>query len=75
MPGSLQDMPCSKRDDGPRAIQELKSGAHFVGLNAHSLPWTYYGRPATACIIENWERHKPQLYEAVGLSCPATVAE
>ncbi|HEX6978194.1 MAG TPA: hypothetical protein VF342_02740 [Alphaproteobacteria bacterium] len=52
-----------------------RCGAHFVGLNAHALPWTYYDRPATACVIEHWERHKPQLYEAVGLHYPAAVAE
>lgn len=49
-------------------------GAHFVGLNARNLPWRYYDRPATECVIENWERHRPALYEAVGLTPPVAVA-
>lgn len=32
-------------------------GAHFVGLNARTLPWTYYGRPASECVAENWAKH------------------
>ena len=43
-------------------------GAHFVGLNARSLPWRYYDRPAVDCIAEQWERHRPALYERVGLA-------
>lgn len=42
-------------------------GAHFVGLNAHALPWEYEGRPATALTAEHWERLRPGLEERVGL--------
>lgn len=48
-----------------------RCGAHFVGLNARNLPWRYYDRPATECVIENWERHRPALYDAVGLRLAA----
>lgn len=34
-------------------------GAHFVGLNARHLPWRYYDRAATECVLENWERLSP----------------
>lgn len=44
-----------------------RSGAHFVGLNAHHLPWDYYGRPAVTCIAEHWDWHRPALYQRVGL--------
>jgi hypothetical protein len=42
-------------------------GAHFVGLNAHALPFRYYGRPATDWIGEHWARHLPALEAHVGL--------
>jgi hypothetical protein len=45
-----------------------RCGAHFVGLNARSLPWSYYDRPAIDCIAEHWQRHRPALYDRVGLS-------
>ncbi|HEX7048875.1 MAG TPA: hypothetical protein VF188_01585 [Longimicrobiales bacterium] len=52
----------------PQHRAELgRCGAHFVGLNAHALPWDYYGRPAVECIREHWLRHRPALYERVGL--------
>ncbi|MBV9490332.1 MAG: hypothetical protein JO069_11510, partial [Verrucomicrobia bacterium] len=35
-----------------------RCGAHFVGLNARSLPWNYYGRPATECRLEHWCLHR-----------------
>jgi hypothetical protein len=44
-----------------------RAGAHFVGLNCHELPWTYYDRPATECIEENWHHHRSELYSRVGL--------
>ncbi|WEX10409.1 hypothetical protein [Chelativorans sp. AA-79] len=47
-----------------------RHGAHFVGLNARRLPWTYYRRPASECVAENWERHRPELYRRVGLKVP-----
>jgi hypothetical protein len=43
------------------------AGAHFVGLNARSLPWSYYDRPASECVRENWLKHRPELCRRVGL--------
>lgn len=43
-----------------------RSGAHFVGLNSRNLPFEYYGRPATECVRENWQRHLPRLRRLVG---------
>jgi hypothetical protein len=43
-------------------------GAHFVGLNERSLPWAYYGRPATEWIAEHWQRQRPELYRQVGIA-------
>jgi hypothetical protein len=45
-------------------------GAHFVGLNARHIPWDYYGRPADDCMTEHWQRHRPALYQRVGLAVP-----
>jgi hypothetical protein len=42
-------------------------GAHFVGLNARTIPWEYYGRPATEVEAEFWARHRPALRGKVGL--------
>ncbi|HET8728699.1 MAG TPA: hypothetical protein VFO41_14420 [Alphaproteobacteria bacterium] len=43
-----------------------RHGAHFVGLNARDLPWTYYDRPAVDCIAENWANHATELRRRVG---------
>lgn len=45
-------------------------GAHFVGLNAHRLPWAYEGRPASELTREHWRRLKPALHAKVGLPPP-----
>jgi hypothetical protein len=42
-------------------------GAHFVGLNAKSLPWTLDGRPATDHIRAHWLRHRDAVRRLVGL--------
>lgn len=47
-----------------------RAGAHFVGLNARALPWRYYDRPATECVVENWQRHRAELYGRVELPVP-----
>ena len=39
-----------------------RCGAHFVGLNARQLPWSYDGRPASEMTRENWKRLKPAIY-------------
>ena len=41
-------------------------GAHFVGLNAHTLPWRYYDRPAIDCLREHWQRCRDELAARVG---------
>jgi hypothetical protein len=46
-------------------------GAHFVGLNAHELPWRYYDRPATEVRLQHWEQRRPELYRRVGINPPA----
>lgn len=43
-----------------------RCGAHFVGLNARHIPWSYYDRPATEVRAEHWERHRPTLARLVG---------
>lgn len=48
-----------------------RCGAHFVGLNAKEIPWTYYDRPAIELRKEHWEQHRPELYARVGLAPPA----
>ncbi len=55
----------------PKTPELGRVGAHFVGLNARALPWTYYDRPATDCVIENWNRHRAELHRRVGLAEPA----
>jgi hypothetical protein len=42
-----------------------RCGAHFVGLNARSLPWELEGRPAVEYIREHWLRHWDNVYERV----------
>ena len=51
----------------PRSPEAGRCGAHFVGLNAHHIPWNYYDRPADAWLDEHWERHRPELYRRAGL--------
>ena len=47
-----------------------RCGAHFVGLNAREIPWTFYDRPAIDVRLEHWRRHRPELYDRVGLAMP-----
>jgi hypothetical protein len=44
-----------------------RCGAHFVGLNARHIPWRYHDRSAIEVEAEFWARHRPALYERVGL--------
>ncbi|MDZ5696470.1 hypothetical protein [Chelativorans sp. M5D2P16] len=44
-----------------------RAGAHFVGLNARHLPWTWYGRPASECVAENWLERRPEVCRKAGL--------
>ncbi len=44
-----------------------RCGAHFIGLNARSLPFDYYDRPASEWVRENWRQHLPVLRQHVGL--------
>jgi len=45
------------------------SGAHFVGLNAHNLPWRWYDRPATDCVVENYAALKPEICRRIDAAC------
>lgn len=40
-------------------------GAHFVGLNAHELPWKYYGTPAVECVRDHWARLRSSVRQRV----------
>ncbi len=55
----------------PHRPERGRAGAHYVGINAHHIPWTYHGRPATEVRIAHWEAHRRDLYAAVGLDPPA----
>lgn len=57
----------------PPHIPELGScGAHFVGLNAHSIPWSYQGRPALEERREHWLRQRGEVYRRVGVEPPSS---
>jgi hypothetical protein len=47
-----------------------RCGAHFVGLNAKSMPWSLAGRPAVQHLAEHWRRHRPAICRRVGLAPP-----
>jgi hypothetical protein len=55
----------------PHRQQLGRCGAHFVGLNAHRLPWTRDGLPGETHVRNHWARHRPELYAAVHLPVPA----
>lgn len=55
----------------PHRQQLGRCGAHFVGLNAHRLPWTRDGLPGEMHVRNHWAQHRPQLYAAVRLPVPA----
>jgi hypothetical protein len=42
-----------------------RCGAHFVGLNARSLPWTYEGENGSEWIRRHWRHHRDALYARV----------
>lgn len=43
-------------------------GAHFIGLNARALPWSYEGRPASDLVREHFHRLEPELRARTGLA-------
>jgi hypothetical protein len=50
----------------PPHVRSLgRCGAHFVGLNAKSLPWKYEGRPAVEYIREHWTARLPMIREKI----------
>lgn len=51
----------------PRSPELGTCGAHFVGMNAHHIPWNYYDRPADDWLDDHWQRHRPALYQRAGL--------
>lgn len=52
----------------PHAAHLGRCGAHFVGLNAHRLPWAYYGRPASEVRREHWRERRVVLYERMSIT-------
>lgn len=44
-----------------------RCGAHFVGLNARAIPWSYEGRPALEVRREHWLRLRGEVGRRVGL--------
>jgi hypothetical protein len=40
-------------------------GAHFVGLNAKSLPWEYEERPGVDYIREHWSAYLPAIRDKI----------
>ena len=55
----------------PHQSELGRCGAHFVGLNAHTIPWDYYDRPAIEWLEAHWRRHRPTLRARVGLPADA----
>jgi lambda repressor-like predicted transcriptional regulator len=47
-----------------------RAGAHFVGLNARTLPFRYYQRPAEEVRADHWDALRPELYRRLGLPEP-----
>ena len=54
----------------PHSPKRGTCGAHYVGLNARDIPWTYYDRSAIEVRLEHWRKHRPALYDLVGLEAP-----
>jgi hypothetical protein len=52
----------------PHVAQLGTCGAHFVGLNACSLPWEFMGRPAIEHRRGHWRSVRAAVYQKVGLS-------
>lgn len=51
----------------PRNPELGRCGAHFVGMNAHHIPWNYYERPADTWLDDHWLHHRPELYRRAGI--------
>jgi hypothetical protein len=51
----------------PHLPQLGTCGAHFVGVNARSLPWSYEGRPAVTYIQEHWAGWREEVARRVGV--------
>jgi hypothetical protein len=51
----------------PRTVEPGSCGAHFVGLNAHHLPWSYYCSPADIWRRRHWESMRGKLYRIAGI--------
>lgn len=51
----------------PKSPEPGTHGAHFVGLNARSLPWDWYGRPASDCQNENFDRWESAIAARTGI--------
>ncbi len=61
---STQDVSiCSPFHPGTRAFG--RCGAHFIGLNARHIPWSYFDRAADEWIEEHWAMSRPALERLV----------
>jgi hypothetical protein len=49
----------------PHSKELGRCGAHFVGLNARSLPWEYYGQPASKVRRTHWYELREAVFEHV----------
>ena len=44
-----------------------RCGAHFVGVNARSVPWSYCGRPGVPYLQDHWCRWRDEVADRVGV--------
>ncbi len=56
----------------PHQPEPGRCGAHFVGQNARTLPWSSDGRPAVAHLVDHWARHRKTLETRVWLPIPGS---
>jgi hypothetical protein len=47
-------------------------GAHFVGLNAHHIAWSYFDRPADEWMSDHWQKYREILVRNTGI--PSSVS-
>jgi hypothetical protein len=51
-----------------------RCGAHFVGLNARTIAFESFGRPADVCMAEHWQRHLGELKARTRTPAPFELA-
>jgi hypothetical protein len=52
----------------PHQLEFGTAGAHFVGVNAKKLPWTWNGRPGEEYTHGFWDSSLPEVLERLGLT-------